>query len=322
MIIARNAPDPVAWSRMRAAWIAVTVVGARVAYAQPAPPDPPEPPPEQLPTDPASKLFQDGRVLLDDNHPAEACAKFQEAIALAPDELGIMLNLGLCQQQQDHIASALVWFRRAQVRASEQGQPDAEDAAKASTTALAAKVPTLALEVATTLGPATVTIDGTAVPETDRSRVEIDAGHHVVEASAGVAHAREELDIADGEARTIRLALAPPVPPKTAPPPRLVTSRTRAYVLLGAGGALLGGSLALGLVGRQHYDNTDHLSTRDAWQDGVRWGGTTMFLLGAGAVGYGAWSYFHPRRHPAKEHMMVAPAASRGTIGLAVGGAF
>lgn len=294
---------------MRAMWVAMSLVTVRVAYAEPDEPK----------TDPTTSLFEEGRALLDAGKPAEACAKFAEALTLAPDQLGIMLNLGLCHEQQDHVASALVWFRRTQARASEQGQPDAEAAAKQRATTLATKVPTIAVVVTSTLGPASVTVDGVAIPEIDRKRVEVDAGHHVIEASAGAIHDREELDIADGEARRIPIVLAPPAPPPP-PPPAPAVSHLRSYELIGGGALLIGGSVALGLVGRSHYDDTDHLSTRDAWRDGVRWGGTSLFVVGAAAAGYGAWMRFHPRAK--KEHMVVTPAASRDAIGLAVGGAF
>src|SRR5439155_10971798 len=109
----------------------VTVLWVGAASAQPAPDGP----------TPAQTLFSEGRALLEANQPAAACEKFEAALKLEPDAAGPMLNLGLCQEQLDHYATALRWFRRVQVRASELKMPDVEAAAKDKTSALAPRVP-------------------------------------------------------------------------------------------------------------------------------------------------------------------------------------
>src|SRR5579862_1271919 len=78
----------------------VTVLWAGVASAQPDP---------DAPT-PAQTLFSEGRALLEANQPAAACEKFEASLKLEPDAPGPMLNMGLCHEQLDHLATALRWF--------------------------------------------------------------------------------------------------------------------------------------------------------------------------------------------------------------------
>src|SRR5215831_6398005 len=111
----------------------VTVLWAGVATAQPAP---------DAPT-PAQVLFSEGRALLEAQQPAAACEKFEASLKLEPDAAGPMLNLGICNEKLDKLATAMFWYRRVEVRAHELANVDAEKAAKDKTSALAPKVPTL-----------------------------------------------------------------------------------------------------------------------------------------------------------------------------------
>lgn len=255
--------------------------------------------------DPASDLFDEGRALLADDHVAEACAKFDQSIALDGQALGTMLNLGLCNEQLDRLATALRWYRRVQARAIELANSDAELAARAKTIELAAKVPTLRL-VPDSAGA--VTVDGARIAEMDYPRVELDAGAHVV-AATGAVSARVELKLADGDHRDVPLALKPPPPP----PPMPVGDRHRlAYVLGGVGAGLLAVDLVVGLVARSRFDATDVKSTRDAWRDTMRYGGTSVAVLGAGAIAAAIYLYLHVPEHG------VVPVIAPNQVGMAV----
>lgn len=294
--------------------VLVIAVGAATARAQPA-----EPPSA------AAALFDEGRALLDAGKPQLACDKFEQALTLEPEGLGTILNLGLCNEQSDRLATALRWFRRVQARASELGKIDAEQAAKDKATALAQRVPTVKI-VFTHVPPAgTVTaIDGATVAEFDRSRVEVDAGKHVVDVTLPNApKVHEELELADGDAKTVTVQITPPAPPPV--PKQFVTvdpgaaQRQRAYIIGGVGAALLAGDLALGLVARHYYNGTDELDSRDTWKSTVRYGGSAIFLVGAAAVAYGVTLYV---RAPAAERVEVAPAAGKDSVGVTVFGTF
>src|SRR6185437_10184157 len=86
----------------------VLVASARTSLAQPTGND-------------TQVLFEAGRELLAHGHPAEACAKFEAAIARDPGALGPLMNLGLCNEQLDRLATALRWLRRAKQRSVDLG---------------------------------------------------------------------------------------------------------------------------------------------------------------------------------------------------------
>jgi tetratricopeptide (TPR) repeat protein len=87
----------------------------------------------------ADRLFEEGRKLLD-TRPEQACAKFDEAIKRDPDAPGVLLNLGLCNEKLGKYKTALYWFRKAQVRATESNLPDYVDAAVKHTATLTKQV--------------------------------------------------------------------------------------------------------------------------------------------------------------------------------------
>ncbi len=285
---------------------------AGVASAQPAP-------------TPAQVLFAEGRALLEANQPAAACDKFEASLKLEPDAPGPMLNLGLCHEQLDQLATALHWFRRVQARASELNLPDVEAAAKDKTGALAARVPTIKLTFSRTPPPGTgVAVDGTRVDEVDFARLELDAGHHVVVAE-GVPHVRSEIEITDGDAKTVVLALPePPQPPKKVwvTVDRGPERRRLAYIVGGVGAALLVGDTVFGLVAKHEWDATEHPTTKQSWQNALRYGGTSIFVVGAGAVAVAAYLYLHAPAPERVERTVVVPAIDRNHVGLALSRVF
>jgi hypothetical protein len=289
----------------------VVVMASAAAVAQPAP------------AASAETLFEDGLRLLDEHHPAEACTKFEQALELEPEDLGVILNLGLCNEQLDRLATALRWFRRAQVRASELGKSETETAAKEKTGALASRVPTLKIELARHSGSASVRVDGNVIDEVDLGRVEVDAGHHAVEVTGT---AREEVDVVDGDQRAVKLAMpAPPAAPapvaasKTVVVDRGPSDRRHAYMLGAAGGGLVLGAGVLGLVSRVEYNGTEHPDVQHRWQDIALYGATPMFVLGVAGLGIGTWLYLRDHH---SERTVIVPAGDRESAGLTVIHAF
>jgi hypothetical protein len=281
---------------MRTAAVIVLVGLAHTAHAQPA--DQPSP---------ATTLFEEGRALLDAGQPGPACEKFEAALKLEPEGLGTILNLGLCNEQRDRLATALRWFRRVQLRASEIGKPDTETAAKDKATVLAQKVPTI--KIAFTHAPpanTAATLDGVPVDAVDFPRLEVDAGKHVVDVAVpSVGPTHEEITIADGEAKTVTVTIAPPAPPKHfALVDRGIRQRHDAYILGGVGGGLLLGDLALLLTARHYYNATDELDTRDQWHNVARYVGTPLFFAGGAAVVGAVMLYV---RAPGVERVELAP---------------
>jgi hypothetical protein len=301
---------------------------AGAAVAQPVPAVPAAP--ATSVHDRAAAAFEDGRKLLARHQPSEACARFAQAIKLEPGNVGVMLNLGLCNEQLDRFATALTWFRAARARAAELGLAEAGRAANDQIATLAHSVPTVRIALSPPAAEARVTIDGAVVRESDLERVELDAGHHVIEIRvAGATETRKELDVADGVA-TVELVVPHPSPaaPVTRPEvaaPRVagdpMAARRRAYLAGAIGGGLVLGSLALGLEGRSASRATEHPDVQRDWKLAVRYGGTSMFVVGGAALGWAIWRYV---RAPGErsEPTIVGPAIGDHSVGLGARGAF
>ncbi len=256
--------------------------------------------------DPASDLFDEGRALLEQGKAPEACAKFEASLKLDPEAGGVLLNLGLCNVQQHKVATALTWFRKAATF------PEVAAPANQQVTTLASLVPTIRIDAP---ADAAVTIDGVAV--TDRTRIEIDAGHHVAEVG-GVAH---PFDVSEDPSRTQLIVLQRPEAPVTSTVTVDLGAPRRhvAKILGGVGAGLVVATGIVGLVGRWRFDASHDLSTRQEWTGIVEWGGTGMFLSGCALLGTAAAVYFTA---PGPEHRAITPLAAPGQVGLAVSGVF
>jgi hypothetical protein len=290
----------------------VTTLVAGAASAQPSP----EPP----------STFQEGRELLDAGKFDEACAKFEDALTADSTEAwGTMLNLGLCNEGRDRLATALKWFRKAQTRASETGRSDYEAAAKGRTAALTARVPTvrLALTHAMPAG-AYIAIDGVRVDVTELGRVELDAGRHVVELR-GAQIPAQTIDLADGDHETVTVLVPIAEPERRVETVEIDVGRPRkraAYAIAAGGGALLVGATVLGVVGKAKYDASEHPGEWRTWQDVLRYGGTTMVIVGAGALATAVYLYVTAPGKRRVERTIIVPTVGANGVGVSIGGGF
>jgi hypothetical protein len=287
---------------VRRVCIVVCVLIARVAAAQSA-----------------AELFEQGRRLLDDGHPLEACQKLEAAVKLEPEAPGILLNLGLCHEQLHHVATALKWFRKAQTRSAEHGQHEAEAAAKQHTADLATHVPTIKIELVAAPPDATVTIDGTAIDATSFARIEVDVGtHEVVLTGTMIRRDRQTIDVGDdAREQVVTLHVVHVVDID-----RGVTARRRAYVVGAIGGGLLLAETALGLEGRHIFDNAHTVATRQRWKDIVRYGGTTAFGLGCAAIATAIVLYVRAPGAERVEQTAIVPIVGSDGAGVAIVGRF
>jgi hypothetical protein len=212
--------------------------------------------------DKAVDLFEDGRRLMTNHDPEGACAKFAESIRIEPLAAGTMLNLGLCHQQLGHVKTALYWFRKAQIRASETDPPlpAYEKEARERTAYLVNVVATIRIELAAGAPPdAQVSVDDEIVRPEDYAHLEIDPGHHVVIATAGKLAFRKELDVTGKGGQTVVVAFgtaATALPERPAAVPVEGDGRRAAslYVAIGAG-ALVVGSVGLTLYEKHVYND-------------------------------------------------------------------
>ncbi len=307
---------------MRTIVVVLTLIGAaRIGIADP---DPAPAPPT------ASEMFEAGRALLDAHQPGPACEKFEASLKLEPEALGTILNLGLCNEQLDKIATALRWFRRVQARASELKEAEAEAAAKEKTSLLAAQVATI--KVAFSHPPVketVVALDGVAVAEIDYARIEVDAGTHEITTTVPNHFATHDtITVADRETKTVTIAIAPPPPPPpavvvaVAPPITMIDRgahrRAQAYVLVGVGVGLLIGDTVLAVVAKHRFDETDVLATRDHWKNIARYGATSLFVAGGAAIGTAIYLYV---KAPGRERTLL-PEVSPEHLGLSLTGSF
>ena len=232
--------------------------------------------------DTAGSLFAEGRALLQQGKPADACAKFEAALALDPQAPGVLLNLGLCNEDQHKLASALTWFRKAQTIAAEKSMPEVDDAATAKMRALATQVPTVRIDVPAGVS---VSVDGVPVDAATRVHLELDEGAHTIELhGAGVYDKPQSVEIAaDARDQVLALQLEPPRAPSH--------RRRNGKILMFAGGGVLLADAALCLYGKHEFDSTHDLATRQHWKSILHVGGSTAFVVGVVAIGTGSYLY-------------------------------
>jgi hypothetical protein len=291
--------------RMRTIAAIVTLACAGAAWA------------DDEPTANVEDLFDQGRALLAQGKPAEACTKFEAALKADADAAGVMLNLGVCNAQQDKTATALKWFRKAQVRGNEMQLVETEAAAKEQSVLLAAKVPTLRLSFKTPPRlKATVTIDGTTIEETTFARVEIDPGHHVLVVTTLEGTTTQDIDIHDGENQS-------PVLEVPAPKTRIVmvdlgSDQRKHAVRIGEISAGLGVAVLAYCTYEAIHLGKPGLSLDD-YENGkeeVRYIGTIAGTVALTGLGYAAWKYVHA---PGKERReQIIPTVGPTGAGVSV----
>lgn len=194
----------------------IAVSASSVALAQPAPP--PSPPAAGSPI--AEALFQQGRALLADGKTAEACDRFAQSQRIEP-KLGTLLNLAACHEAQGLVATAWAEFTSAATLARRDGQEEREAFAREHIEALAKRLSTVRVIVASAPAGATIALDGAAVPLAD-APLPVDPGNHRVEVTAP-GHAPWSTTFTidrEGSVREIHVpALAPVGAAPAAPPP-------------------------------------------------------------------------------------------------------
>jgi tetratricopeptide (TPR) repeat protein len=109
-----------------------------------------------------------------------------------------------------------------------------------------------------------------------------------------------------------------------APPPAKVTvtsggSHRLAYIIGASGLALWAGTAVLGFVAKDNYDDAATFEEQEKWQYVVRYGGTSMFVVGTAAVATSIVLYLSG---PRGESTVIAPAIGANQVGVAWSGGF
>lgn len=205
----------------------------------------------------AQDLFVRGRELRGKKDCGGAVPLFRKANDLAPQRLGSLRNLAECEEELGHFASARrAWLElgRGLLVSKEPTKYEGwEKDARDNATRLEPKVSKLTIDLAVTRpegeGPAqpgdgtTVTVNGEIVPLALVGTVlEKDPGKYLVhaEAASGEAPVEQEVTLAAGETRGIRLKLKlKPKPKEIVYVERTHPRRIVGYVTLGVGAASL-----------------------------------------------------------------------------------
>jgi hypothetical protein len=214
----------------------------------------------------AEALFQEGRQLLTKGNLTEACARFAESYALEASS-GTLLNLALCHEKQNRMATAWAEYRAAARLASSQGRDDRVAVAEDKAAALAGRLPRLTFVTESSARDLRVVSDDGALGESGVSvgvAVPVDPGvHHLTVTARGFRSWTATIDMKEAEQRTLRIpSLEPePTPPSipvaaeatarpilvgVPPDPRgsFRSRRLSLYLGLGGGVLLAGGTVA------------------------------------------------------------------------------
>lgn len=163
--------------------------------------------------------FERGRALMLEGRYDEACPLLAKSQERDP-HVGTLLNLAACHEKQGRVGSAWVEYQKALTAAKAEGQQARARLAEERIAALDARVPWLTV-VAPEASGAEVLLDGAALaPPALGKELPVDPGAHTVSARAeDGARAAEDVTLAEGEHRTVRLVLVASPAPTGQPQP-------------------------------------------------------------------------------------------------------
>jgi hypothetical protein len=283
----------------------------------------------------AEQLFRDGRRLLSEGKPVEACEAFGASAKLEPS-VGTYLNLGDCRAKLGQTASAWAAFAAAAGLAREHNDPRGAEAERRR----AELEPKLSY----------LKIDAPRIPnlEIDRDRVAtapgewgnevpIDPAHYVFDAKApGYEPISIAVDIAPGEHKVVAVPALKVHVIVAAPVEHHVLTPTR-DIAIGLGGAgVLGLAIASGLAldanslenkaravcpsGQPCHDLNATQESKTAVSRGNIASAIGGVGLGAIAVGVALWFVGRPQETAAVAR--VVPVATPDSIALSFAGSF
>ena len=175
----------------------------------------------------AQALFEEGRLLMNGENYAAACPKFAESQELDPAP-GTILNLAVCHERANKLASAWAEFRTAEATAQAVGQKARADLARKKSEALELRLSRLTLNVRmdAQIYGLEIRCNGEGVRPTDWGvAIPHDGGAYVLEATAAGRETWKRTIELNASGETMELAVpvlqpapAPPPPPKAVAP--------------------------------------------------------------------------------------------------------
>jgi hypothetical protein len=296
----------------------------------------------------AEELFVRGRDAMRDKDYEKACELFKASLR-AEDTMGTLLNLAICHEARNMVASAWVEYRAVEQRALQMNPPqlDRAELAREHAAQLRPRIPRVRIIVPSTprLEGLVVSVDG-ARQETDmlEQGIPLDPGPHVLKAEAKGRMPKEQTFEAPPEGTTVSIDL--PVLDVMAPlPPSPIASgndaatveavaaararRTAGFIVAGTGGVALVtsgvfGGLALSKSSEAKCGANCYDTALDSAKDAYRTSGayadisTIAGIVGLVAAGVGVYLIVTGRPAPTQA---LGPAWLQPTPG-GVTGAF
>src|SRR5688572_15057999 len=223
----------------------LTAIGLCVTFSRPAFAQKPD-------TAAAEAMFEEGRKLNAAGNTAAACEKFAESQRMAPSA-GAALNLGVCNEKLNKLASAWAAYMEASALSMQAGQSDREKFARDKANALAPRISKVVIKVNDPPPDLVVKRDGVAMSKAQWNvAIPVDAGTHTLEVSAPKKVATTKQFTINGEGTSTdvevpALADAPVDEPKTQT--TTIEDNGKALRIIGIGGAIVGaGLLATGFI--------------------------------------------------------------------------
>lgn len=295
--------------------VVLSVVSAR-AWAEPTAPE----------RETARTLVISGRQKRAEGHVSEALADFERAHAIMHVPT-TALELGSTQEKAGKLVDARATLLESLRKPPQPGEPEAyrraRIAAKKLADEIAPRLATLTIEVPE---GTTVRLDDVELsPSSLRGPLKVDPGRHAIVATASGREKRRQVELAEGEARSVELPM-PQVPddgrdratkPEAAKPRYEERTNPLVWLGLGVGAAGIATGLVTGYFAVKIHSDVegrcvDGIVCPPATHDDIAQGktfatvSTVSFVVVAAAVAVFAYGIFSPKRVP-----IAATAATR-----------
>jgi hypothetical protein len=183
----------------------------------------------------ADKLFEEAQQLKQAGKTAEACAKYEEALAKNRNAVGTLLNVAKCNEDAGKVATAVKLYTQARDLAREHSLGEHATAAEKRLGEVSSRVPSL--EVAFTERPdgMKLVIDDEVFPTDEKSvrEIKLDPGtRHIVVTAPGRVPYSKNVELAEGKAHAVA------IPPLDRPVTVKKARRTVGKILTVSGGVL------------------------------------------------------------------------------------
>ena len=198
----------------------------------------------------AERLFKSGEKKFDAGHAADACPDFEASLKVVP-KLGTLLNVALCHETTNKLATAWSEFHHAAAWATQTKERERRDFAVTHILSLEARLPRVGLRLPPLTTISTIELDGEPLPEQRwYLPLYVDAGEHAIAVSAP-GKQRTTIRFRATESTQEQIVFVPSLSDeKPAPPPEAKSGGPPTLVLVGIGigvfvaGAALGYGLA------------------------------------------------------------------------------